>query len=383
MEIWVCPSCDQVLEQKHYCKRCKIRVKSPKVYNNGMVLNQSTIKLNQNTDEAFYKNKAKTEKERKISDSARYNSTNGERAYSQPDSKGSSSAAYSTQRVSKDVTIHNRTNNNTNNNRTNNNRTNNDRTNANTASSTYAKPKNKTFSVIIVIIGIITALSRLSNTDTFDDIKESLSNFDTNLGEIAEYNVEETIVEDIDEASDGTLEDYEGEYIEADYDEIMAAGIGSSGVNHYPINGDKFSENLVDKMESKYGETDILEPIMSNSIWSNGEYEYTYYETYWYIYFGENLENYVFIDKDTVTEELIEFAVVSIDPKVVFDLVSIGLKEVEPNISKSDLKKELNDLEITGDVQTLEYGNSKIIYYTEEGYFYFTVYSALLDEGEI
>ncbi|HEX3023110.1 MAG TPA: hypothetical protein VHP81_12050 [Lachnospiraceae bacterium] len=171
--------------------------------------------------------------------------------------------------------------------------------------------------------------------------------------------------DDYDEYDDG-YDDYDDEYdddiesedtssVEADYDEIMAAGVPSNGLTTLGVKGADLSASL----QSTYfadGFYDTDE-YMSNTVSTYDNTEYTYYTTYNSFYYDDTYSNSLQMVSDTVNNDLYSVTFWDNDYDRFESMIMDTLAYVNPSISDSDLEAvrakltELYDSGTAGDIE--------------------------------
>ena len=154
---------------------------------------------------------------------------------------------------------------------------------------------------------------------------------------------------------DGVEVDEYGYYnYEVDYDTIMAAGKGSTGYTHFPVKASDILKDASDLASAILGEDcTVEEPYLSNQVSgcaSEGSaYEYTYYSTKVIWTIPDDYNNYISINYDTVTDEMIEVNISTNKDTMITSLISYAELLRGAKLSDSEKNEITEGLAISDD----------------------------------
>jgi len=169
----------------------------------------------------------------------------------------------------------------------------------------------------------------------------------------------------LDEVFDESISiDWEENWKEADYDEIISAGIACNGYWHYPINGKPVYLELIRVAEQEMGLVMTEESEeMDNGIYLDSENgDITYYDMYRYWNWEDGALGVVC---DTVTDEMHYITISGSDPNEVIDLGMAALGQVEFG-DVSGIREQLDEAVKNGDLvegEIYSVGNSSVWMY--------------------
>lgn len=162
--------------------------------------------------------------------------------------------------------------------------------------------------------------------------------------------------EDGDNYSEYAMEEEDDEVDEA---AIMAAGEPCSGYYHYDMDGQEYTDRILDYCGEVFGgETiTISDPSVYN--WKSGDY--TYYESRVYIDIGEN-GTYIGVLSDSVTGEVMEVSMSSENTETTMQLLLLAGCAFEPEEDRNVLWEEIQSCfsEVKGDYVFINWRSSDL-----------------------
>lgn len=188
----------------------------------------------------------------------------------------------------------------------------------------------------------------------------AISSLEMNVDDWFEMIADESVFADWDDEYWGS------EWKEADYDDIMSAGVACNGYWHYPVAGKLLYNELVTIAETEMGLVMTANSEeMDNGMYTDSEYgDVTYYDTYRY---WDWAEGYFGVICDTVTDEVHYVTVYSLEPGEVIELGMRVLEQVESG-DVSSMRDQLNDALESGELTDgiiYDIGNSSIWFYQD------------------
>jgi hypothetical protein len=248
-----------------------------------------------------------------------------------------------------------------------------------------------------VIIGVSTLLIFLANRGSKDSdskeasvmVEEDSNSEDLDSDDISLYSednqesddsLEADASQDTDasssEDSENIAEDTESadsNYIDVDYDEIIAAGEPCNGYAHFSISKEEFV-SMMDQYYEETGDTVDFSTDMDNYYENTDDGKFTYYETYSIWDYTDDTQDQFYISTDTVTEELMYIAVITTTPERAEDLITKSMQIADPNLLDTDISDAYEEIAASDEATSVNCGNYMIYGGYDNGYYYYYIY---------